>query len=320
MIMTMSIWLFTFALATAILPTHSRSTTNLTVYRVTPKNITGDVMDKNTGDSGGDLYFSIYEMIFPLYCLEDPGDSSCTARKTLNIPNNNVFERSTLEVDTLYGVYNGCVPSKDNVSQFVCQPYANLSKCWWDPEFKGPGGRSFAKDFAHVCDRSVCNCSAILNQSVGVYNSPMSQWPVFWHNQTAMWVQIEHISKLLDGYWYSTQSPGQCPPGKSPGDGSCYWRDYGVNRRVNATCVNNRVKSKIMEKNQNCFNKLPNPSNASTVPWVECLMTTITGMDYGNVTGLKGGMTQAELIESFESGFEPVSRGGCDEKPPDDQF
>eukprot|EP00040_Diaphanoeca_grandis_P018929 m.99639 g.99639 ORF g.99639 m.99639 type:complete len:320 (-) comp27176_c0_seq3:72-1031(-) len=289
------------------------TTKNLTVYRVTPRNITGDVTNKNTGDAGGDLYFSIYEMIFPLYCLEDPTDSSCTARKTLNIPNNNVFERSTIEVDTRFGVYNGCVPSATNASQFVCQPYANMSKCWWDPAFHGPGGRSYdTKAYESLCNKSVCVCDALVNQTLGAYNSPMSQWPVFWHKQSPMWLQIEAISKLLDGWWYSTKAPGQCAEGKSPGDGSCFWQFHGVNRRVNATCVNNRVKAAIMTKNKPCFNRLPNPTNASTIPWVECLMTTITGMDYGNITGLKGGMSKAELTNSFLSGFAPSADGGCD--------
>ena len=40
-----------------------------------------------------------YEMIFPLYCEQDPTDSSCAARSSLNVPNNNVFEQSIVEVD-----------------------------------------------------------------------------------------------------------------------------------------------------------------------------------------------------------------------------
>lgn len=36
-----------------------RKTKNITVYRVTPVNLTG-IADRNTGDDGGDVFFTLY--------------------------------------------------------------------------------------------------------------------------------------------------------------------------------------------------------------------------------------------------------------------
>jgi hypothetical protein len=41
----------------------------------------------------------------------------------------------------------------------------------------------------------------ITEKSVGAYSKPMGQWPAFWHNQTAMWEQIEMLADRLDGNW-----------------------------------------------------------------------------------------------------------------------
>ena len=51
-----------------------------------------------------------------------PRDSSCTARGSLNIPNNNIYEQSVVEVDTRYGAYSGCTPNA-STSIFQCEPY-----------------------------------------------------------------------------------------------------------------------------------------------------------------------------------------------------
>ena len=44
----------------------ARPTKNMTVYRVTPVNLTG-VADRNTGDDGGDVFFTLYLSILPVY-------------------------------------------------------------------------------------------------------------------------------------------------------------------------------------------------------------------------------------------------------------
>ena len=66
-----------------------------------------------------------------------------------------------------------------------------------------------------------------------------------WHNNTHFWRQLCGLTGKLNGTWYSTRKPGQCPPGVRPGlytaaDGTtrrCFWREATVLRNVNATCV-----------------------------------------------------------------------------------
>jgi hypothetical protein len=49
---------------------------NLTLYRVTPQNVTG-IAEKDTADAAGDLYFQLYQLTFPLYCQQNQQDASC---------------------------------------------------------------------------------------------------------------------------------------------------------------------------------------------------------------------------------------------------
>jgi hypothetical protein len=296
-------------LASAVAGSSTVRPKNITVYRVTPHNITGDITNLNTGDAGGDGYFSTYEMIFPLYCDQQPTDGSCTARKSLNIPNNNVFEESIVEVDPRFGVYNGCIPNVTVKDASQCEPYADTSTCWWN--ITGPDDTGYANSFKGLCDPKVCVCDAVLNRSVGAYHNPMSQWPVHWHNQTAMWQQIELMSRIWDGYWYSTLKGGECAPDQAVGTGACFWKFHGVQRRVNATCVKKRIAAKIEARNAKCFAALPDPTNVSTVGWAECIMTGITGVAYNSVVPAAGAMSKAELVEPFVGAFKDVADGGC---------
>jgi hypothetical protein len=40
---------------------------NMTVYRVTPVTDTGLIADRDTGDAAGDIFFTLYEAILPVY-------------------------------------------------------------------------------------------------------------------------------------------------------------------------------------------------------------------------------------------------------------
>lgn len=281
---------------------------NLTVYRVTPKNYTGTITDLNTADAGGDGFFATYEMTFPLYCTIEPEDDSCKARPQLNVPNNNVFEQSTVEVDPRFGIYSGCIPNTTTHTS-TCEAYTNLTQCWWDQ--LGPGNVNHTKMFESLCSRSQCQCPALTNYSVGAYFEPMAQWPIFWHKQTPIWIQLENISKIWSGTWYSTLSGGECKENQKIGDGSCFWRWHGVKSRVNATCVKSHIADAAIKNNKPCFETLPNPANVSAIGWSACLMTGITGINYENVTAHGSPLSTESLINTFKSAFLPESQGGC---------
>ena len=71
---------------------------NMTVYRVTPANDTGVIADRDTGDDAGDVFFTMYEAILPIYCPENPRDSICD-NYVLDNEQHNVYRQVVVEVD-----------------------------------------------------------------------------------------------------------------------------------------------------------------------------------------------------------------------------
>ena len=119
---------------------------NLTVCRLTPTDFPG-IADRDTGDAAGDIFFTLYEAILPVYCPQNPGDSICTFT-LFNNTNRNVYRQSVIEVDTNYGVYNGCNPQPNRT--FICEAYlhhhnGNTKECWYNASVWD--NKSFAKAF-----------------------------------------------------------------------------------------------------------------------------------------------------------------------------
>ena len=268
---------------------------------------------------GGDAFFALYEMLFPWYCSPEgePHDSSCSAaaRAKLNRPGNNVFQVSMVEVDPRMGVYNGCMPNA-TTGQFQCHPYADVDLCWYDPNFTSPDGRVLAPGLEGVCSREVCHCPAAYINTVGSYRRPMAQWPTHWHNQTAMWEQIEAIGDKIDGVWYSTRAEGQCHGDQRVGSGECFWRWHGVTRTVNATCVADRLRGEMVHRNPRCFASLPDGGkNRSTIAWSKCLAATLSGRAAGaGAMPPPTPLTRADILAPFEGAFHAAT--GCPELHP----
>ena len=136
---------------------HVTRRVNFTSYRVTPQRITG-LVDHDTGDAAGDVYFALYQLTFPLYCIEMPRDSVCHTAVLANTTDN-VYRQSVVEADSRFGVYNGCDPQ--NNGSFICRPYWR-DTCWYDY-------LDFGSKFAGLCDRASCNCSIVTKAAVGAY-------------------------------------------------------------------------------------------------------------------------------------------------------
>jgi hypothetical protein len=93
-------------------------------------------------------------------------------------------------------------------------------------------------------------------------------------------------------------------------------------KRANATCVRQNLLDAIAKRGAPCYSACPQPTNTSSVCYVECMLSTITPTTtttttdlYGNamVSPVGGGMTRAELLEPFEKSFasEDHAKGGC---------
>jgi hypothetical protein len=213
-------------------------------------NITG-LVDKDTGDAGGDVYFALYQLTFPLYCKEMPTDAVCNTDVLDNI-NQNVYKRSVVEADIRFGVYSGCDPQTNG--SFVCHNASpQPTNCWWNVTCHGDEGLHtpdcYNVSFDELCERTQCACKALTDGALGKFQCPMCDRNASWHNQSAFWLQLEAMSNKLNGSWYSTRADGECPPGQRPGSYShpntkderaaaffdthdrrerCYWREVGL--------------------------------------------------------------------------------------------
>lgn len=314
-----------------------RKLENLTVYRVTPVNLTG-IADRNSGDAAGDVFFTLYEAILPVYCPQNPMDSICNITSTvLGDTNRNVYRQSIIEVDANYGIYNGCDPQSDYSVQ--CHPYQRGPVCWYntscgarspgpDGDFVGAIGpfclanphqaaaaaKEFEQSFAPLCSRAQCSCEAELTGAVG-------KWPCVFcrpddgppHAQTRLWDQINKMTQTLNPTWYSTRALGECGAGDRPGTGSCFWREVKLLRNANASCVRNRFLRAIADHNRPCYDTCPQPANISTPCYVECMLDSIVGTADGAVPP----MSRAELVGPYTRAFRSTdpNQGGCPEVP-----
>lgn len=227
-----------------------------------------------------------------------------------------------------------------------CHPYQRGAVCWYNVScgvrnessgaFAGAIGpfcqadsakaaaaaRRYYHEFEPICSRDQCDCPAALEHAVG-------EWPCVFcrpddgppHNRTKLWGQIAAMTKTLNPTWYSTRQGGECPTGKRPGRGDCFWRETRLLRNANASCVRANLLGAIAAKNPQCYRKCPDPGDTTSVCYVQCMLATITGTADGKLPehrgggGSTGGMTRSELIEPFVASFASTDpgRGGCPE-------
>ena len=155
------------------LPTPAAAPETLTLYRLTPRNIT-DLVNKDTGDAEGDAFFTLDEYDLPMRCSQ--GASTNARGCFLDV--NDIYMAFEVEVDGLYGPYGHCNPPHQNslVGNFSCRGMGhggapqNTSTYCYCPRTNHTVGRQ------HVSDQ------------FGRYGSGF----------------VSQLSHLLDGYWYST--------------------------------------------------------------------------------------------------------------------
>lgn len=90
----------------------------MTVYRLTPRNIT-DLANKDSGDAEGDVFFSLNEYDLPLRCINGSG----TEARGCFLDVNDVYMAFEVEVDGRWGPYGHCNPPHENslIGNFSCR-------------------------------------------------------------------------------------------------------------------------------------------------------------------------------------------------------
>ena len=85
--------------ASSDLPTDSGKPQNITLYRITPFNVSG-IVNKNTGDAPGDVRFFLERKNITQECAKDPHSFGCF------LDGDNMYGKFTVEVDGLWGPYH----------------------------------------------------------------------------------------------------------------------------------------------------------------------------------------------------------------------
>jgi len=102
---------------------HARELTNITIYRLTPKNYTG-VTNMDTGDAAGDVMFGLNQLLLPQLCPANPDFTWCANRQYLSDGTAKmVYTEFVVEADARMGDYNACNPSS-KTGIFECQTWS----------------------------------------------------------------------------------------------------------------------------------------------------------------------------------------------------
>ena len=205
--------------------------------RLTPGNVT-TLADKDTGGSAGDLGFVFQRLNSLAHCTPDQANTNgCFL--TLNP----VIKQFYVDVDGKYGPYMRCNPmqfpvfkgssSLVDTTHWGCYPWHGRGPTPWDPSSNH--GSTSCADNAY--------CPALMNISVG-------RDPAMHH---AYDPEEPNIAQYFAGEWYSMHHDGECPAGRTPGDGKsprCSWRlaPGKVGKTVNVSCLLGHVLP-LLEKN-----------------------------------------------------------------------
>jgi hypothetical protein len=84
-------------------PTESGKPQNITLYRITPFNVSG-IINKNTGDAPGDVGFYLERKNITQQCAKDPHSFGCF------LDGDNMYGQFTVELSGSWGPYEECNP------------------------------------------------------------------------------------------------------------------------------------------------------------------------------------------------------------------
>eukprot|EP00041_Stephanoeca_diplocostata_P023660 m.586512 g.586512 ORF g.586512 m.586512 type:complete len:322 (-) comp22345_c1_seq1:200-1165(-) len=249
-------------------------TQNMTVYRMTPYNVT-DLVDHNSGDAAGDMGFFLERYLAGNNCTPPYNTHNCF------LEDHTVVGAFDVQFDAQYGPYLHCNPNKIpgsiylNMTDWICA-YANVSP----------------RDWRGACDPP---CQRV-NISVGKDPAHHRFWTP---------PQEESLLTYFKGWWYSTPRLGMCTASAVPGDGSgCTWRVRNTPRFINASCLVDRLFSTLESANPSCFHRCGPSRNATSPCFGKCVEQTVVGQPPG-----QAGISVSKMVQVWEEAFS--TSGGC---------
>jgi len=266
---------------------------NVTVYHEGPPKLEAlHLINQDTGDDLGDAYFVLRGLMLPVECAdkkspfhhfdcENPEQNS-----TLN-----VISQNFVTFDSRYGPYGSCNVDHET-GEYACE----CSTSWHHHQPCGP-----LVGFADVAKR----------ESRYPIPSTGPDW-MYWR---------DNLATKTGGAWYSTHAPGKCGDSSTggaaaAGGSNCTWKILSTPRQILAQCLESRVAEAIIKHDSSCFDKCPQPHNASTACVVECYYLNLLGPHGGSrriapTEGLPLQIIQDAWSNAFAS-TDP-EKGGCPE-------
>ena len=137
-------------------------------------------------------------------------------------------------------------------------------------------------------------------------------------NCGGIWAHWKSEVSRLGGIWYSTAEAGSCDNAAAV---NCSWRVVKTVKTVNATCANAAIHKVVRSRDEECFEKCPQPTNTTSDCWILCFFRTLFAREPLNLTTTVSGltpMTAAELVVPWLKAFqsEDPAEGGCPALPP----
>ena len=253
---------------------------NITLFHEYPPQYASlGLANQNSGDILGDAFFVLRGFMLPVECRSgDPMAKFDCDNPEQNASTVNVVSQHIVTVDSRFGDYGRC-----NVrdGQYHCS-------C---------GGYVFPKP----CNASVGRAEIATRYSHHTIRSGSEPWK-FWR---------VNLARKLGGHWYSTTASGECTAAPTQG-GACTWKVVADVRKITTRCLLGRVAATVIRHNATCFHGCPQPTNASSVCWVECLMATALGPDGGKrLVTPDAGIGTALLVDAWKGAFDQPEAGGC---------
>eukprot|EP00040_Diaphanoeca_grandis_P009532 m.49153 g.49153 ORF g.49153 m.49153 type:complete len:1286 (-) comp20958_c0_seq1:61-3918(-) len=275
---------------------------NLSVIGLRPHNLSSSLVNKNTADVAGDLFFWITDrLVAPFACRVSHGKWwGCKEQSTLD--HDSVYTQTVLEVngdwpnqtdlgscfenstDFSHQCFAPCNPSDQSGSVFHCKCNSFPSSTSSEPPCDVVGRTFLKQRYAQCAD----GCHYVNDH---------------WKSDMAI---------HLGGLWYSTPAQSHCDDSETA---SCNWRQLEQKKTINATCANDHVMGLVQQRGADCFDKCSSQDrkNITSDCSVLCFFETVLGNSnsFPNMTGT--GVPAADLVTTFNRAFEydDPSEGGC---------
>lgn len=270
---------------------------NITLWRLTPTNVTG-LRNKDTGDAPGDISYFLEKLSRTKDCRQHPSDVGC-----FNEFGSAIYGQFTVEVDGQYGPYLMCNPTRvgshpgrwgpeggwKDSREFQCGQsclFPTKEHGCGKPWYKRNGTSRHSHGVSCWCDTSQRELKTVGRQPMP--DSSGSQ------NHSFSW-------RSLGGYWYSTPMISECPEGAPLGTNGCTWRIVKSIYR-NASCVNGKLNDAVEKYGAACFDKCSKPLNRTGDCYLDCYKDVLQG------NNSIPRMSDKQILDPWRNAFD---HGGC---------